>query len=127
MIFLWLIGARKILLMIESMLVFGIIGSAFKRKRYLMYTLFVFCSLAELPILDGWIRILFPMVYETKVTIVPALRLGIEVLELAVLVLLRCWGWKKCLKALSKTFMGEVSLDQMQDLDQDGKEIKDDA
>lgn len=113
--------------MIESMLVFGIIGSAFKRKRYLMYTLFVFCSLAELPILDGWIRILFPMVYETKVTIVPALRLGIEVLELAVLVLLRCWGWKKCLKALSKTFMGEVSLDQMQDLDQDGKEIKDDA
>ena len=67
----------------------------YKKKRYLMNILFVFASLVELPILDGWIRILFPMVYETKETLIPVLRLGIEALELAVLILLRCWGWKK--------------------------------
>lgn len=111
-IFLLLIGAKMIVSLVEFVLL--IVIEAFSKKHYPVYILFLFSSLAELLILDGWIQILLPVIYETKETMIPAMRLGIEFLEFTVLILLKCWGWKMFWR---KTFTEETSLDQGQGSD----------
>ncbi|WP_300568211.1 hypothetical protein [uncultured Acetatifactor sp.] len=107
-VILLLIGAKIILSQVELALALMIEEGASRKKHCMLCILFAFGALTELAMLAGWIRVLFPAVYERKEDIHPILIAGIGILGFAVFLVLRCWSWEKFLR---KTFMGEDSGD----------------
>ena len=65
-VILLLIGAKIILSQVELALALMIEEGASRKKHCMLCILFAFGALTELAMLAGWIRVLFPAVYERK-------------------------------------------------------------
>ncbi|MCI9571256.1 MAG: hypothetical protein HFH97_01390 [Lachnospiraceae bacterium] len=114
MAILWLIGVKILLSIIELVFCCVMGGSASRKKRYIMYILFLFASFAELKILAGWLRILFPVIYGLKEVIPFVMLWGIEILVFAAIMILRCRFW---IVFWEKPSTRESSSEQEPDLD----------